>query len=126
MISPLGSVSAVSRPLTAAEADRAAGEAVAVQDVGGGQGRVSAQSDLGGGGEPPQRPVGFGILRQRMRVRGLGEVHLGGDPLKALVGGEAEAGAGGVRVQEDDGGGIARIGVVGEGVDSTDPHGPGR
>ena len=43
-----------------------------------------------------------------------------------LVGGEAEAGAGGVRVQEHDAGGIAGEGAVGEGVDGSDPHGPGR
>ena len=79
---------------------------------------MAAQVGLDLGREPAQRPVGVGAVGQRMRERGLREVHLRGDLLHpGLVGP-------GVGVEQADGGGVAGEGPVGEGVDDPDPHGP--
>ena len=66
------------------EAHRAARRSGRVQDVGGGEGRVPAEVDLGGRGEPAQRPVGLAARRQRVGEGGLREVDLGGDLLEPV------------------------------------------
>ena len=78
---------------------------------------MPAQIDFDGGSEPAQCPVGVGGLGQRVRERGLGQVHLGGDPPHPALIGPA------VAIQQADGGRVAGERPVGEGVDDADPHG---
>ena len=117
MIVPSSSAVAVSTPLRVAKRTVPVAVPGGVQDVCGGQRGVPAHVDLGGRGEPAQRPVGVAARGQRVREGGLGEVDLGGDLLEPGVVGE------GAGVEEQDSRGVAGEGAVGEGVDDSNPHG---
>ncbi len=77
---------------------------------------VAAHVDFRGRGEPAQGPVGVPAGRQRAGERGFGQVDLGGDLLEPGVRGEFP-------VEEQDPGGVAAEGAVGEGIDDSQAHG---
>lgn len=97
------------------EADQPAREAAGDEDVRGGEGRVAAHVHLGGRREPAQRPAGLAAGPEGMGEGGLGEVDLGGDLLQPGVRWEPV-------FEEQDPGGVAAEGAVGEGVDDSDAH----
>ncbi len=98
------------------EPDPLAGQPRLAQGMGGGEGGVAAERDLGPRGEPAQRPVGVAARGQAVQEGGLGEVDLGGELLHPLVGGER------VPVEDQDAGRVPGERAVGEGVDDSNPH----
>ena len=86
--------------------------AVAPEHVGGGEGRVAAEGNLDGRGEPPQVVVAVGALGDERRLR---QVHLGGHRLHPAIGSGS--------VEHHHPGWVARERGIGERIDDGDRQG---